>query len=307
MERNWCRGCGLDYTHGDLVKPPVVEAASDTCAPPPAFVQSSSYATAGARTPVAQRIRLRKALLAAARQHGDGQDVQEEVRRHEAELARLTAEERASQPTEDRLRSLLDRVRHKEQVADAADAKVKELSTQLAAATAAATEARSALDADRREMAELKAAMASPPQVGPAPRPEAATPPAALAEAKATEASLNAVLAAFAMAAKEGSTIEERQGLEGAVQQAKDQATAREAAREAAKQAAEAKATAETSAMAVDRAEGSKRKGEEPSMTQPGDQDLQDEELEALLSKVPPGKRQPALDRLTQLGVADHA
>ena len=54
--------------------------------------------------------------------------------------------------------------------------------------------------------------------------------------------------------------------------------------------------------MAVDVEE---RKRNEPEPTQPGTEDLTDDALEALLSKVPPTKRQKALARLTQIGVAD--
>ena len=137
-----------------------------------------------------------------------------------------------------------------------------------------------------------------------APKPETPAQPEAAEDAQATEASLQSILAAFATAAKEGASLEEKEGLEQTLQQAKEQATAREAAK-----AAAAKAAAEAQAMAVERAEGCKRKSgeEEPSPTQPGDLDLLDEDLEALLKQVPPGKRQRAKERLTQLGVADGA
>ena len=57
--------------------------------------------------------------------------------------------------------------------------------------------------------------------------------------------------------------------------------------------------------METERKEAGKRKEEEPTLTQLGDQELVDEELEDLLKRVPPSKRQRAKDRLTQLGVAD--
>ena len=118
LERNWCRLCGRDYTHGELVTAAPVQALGVICAQAPAAPASASQSESTsmdtgdgepAPTPVAQKIRLRKALLAAARQGGDTPEANAEVSRHEAELERLTAEEKAAVPAEARLRSLLDR------------------------------------------------------------------------------------------------------------------------------------------------------------------------------------------------------
>ena len=112
-------------------------------------------------------------------------------------------------------------------------------------------------------------------------------------------AALNTILTAFANASKEDASLEDKQELEAALHQAREQAKAREEANTAAGKAVEAQA------MAIDRAEASKRN--EPDATQLGDKDLEDDELEELLKQVPAGKRQRAQERLNQLGVADEA
>ena len=110
---------------------------------------------------IAQRIRVRRAFLAAARQQGGTAEVQEEIQRHEAVLEVLLAEEKAAIPPESRLRSLLDRVRHKESILASEDAKVKELSEQLQTARSAAEETRSSLATDKAELAALQAKMSA--------------------------------------------------------------------------------------------------------------------------------------------------
>ena len=161
----------------------------------------------------------------------------------------------------------------------------------------------SARQAEEKAAAHLKqvtAEVGSPQQQEPVPARVAAE------DAQATEACLQAVLEAYATAAKEGASPEDKQALEETLQKAKDEAAARAATREeAAQKVAEAEARAQ--AMTVERAEGTKRKGddEEPFRTQVGDRDLTDDELDVLLEQVPPGKRQRAKERLTQLGVAD--
>lgn len=142
-------------------------------------------------------------------------------------------------------------------------------------------------------------------EVGPTRRAEeTALPTAAAEEAQATEASLKAVLAAFVAAAQPGATPEAKDALEHTLNLAKSQTEARETAKEEA-----AKKRKEVTAMDLERTEASKRKEEDelPTATQEGDKDLDDEALEVLLRKVPPGKRQRAQERLTQLGVADAA
>ena len=115
-------------------------------------------------TSIAKKIRFHKAMLAVARQSEDSQEARDEVERHEAELTRLAAEEKAQLPVESRLRSLLDRVRHREKTASVAELKVSELSTRLDEARKVAEDARSALEADRRELSQLQASMATPQQ-----------------------------------------------------------------------------------------------------------------------------------------------
>ena len=115
-------------------------------------------------TSIAKKIRFHKAMLAVARQSEDSQEARDEVERHEAELTRLAAEEKAQLPVESRLRSLLDRVRHREKTASVVELKVSELSTRLDEARKVAEDARSALEADRRELSQLQASMATPQQ-----------------------------------------------------------------------------------------------------------------------------------------------
>lgn len=171
MERNWCRLCGRDYTHGEPVQAPAAEvtgtAAARSAQPATAQPLSQSLpvdASDAASAGIAKKIRFHKAMLAVARQSEDTPDARAEVERHEAELTRLAAEEKAALPAESRLRSLLDRVRHREKTTSSADLKVSELTTQLEQARKVAEEARSVFEADRLELAQLQATMAKTQQ-----------------------------------------------------------------------------------------------------------------------------------------------
>ena len=110
---------------------------------------------------LAQRIKVRRALLAAAKQQGESREVQEEVHRHESLLEVLLAEEKAALPPESRLRSLLDKVKHKETTLASEEAKVVELTAQLQAAKEAAEETRASLTTDKTELATLQAKMSA--------------------------------------------------------------------------------------------------------------------------------------------------
>ena len=151
---------------GDLVVQPAQSTSAGGSVAGLAAAGGVSTIDAAAHA-IAQQVKFHRALLAAARQHGSAPEAQAEVARQEAQIARLTAEEKAAQPPEDRLRSLLDRVRHREQTAAAADVKVKELEAQLKAAKEAAVDAHASLDKDRSELTKLQSSMSTPPPAAP--------------------------------------------------------------------------------------------------------------------------------------------
>ena len=130
-------------------------------------------------------------------------------------------------------------------------------------------------------------------------------------EAKIVTKDLHSILSAFRKATTSGATQsaqeEAKATLEEALKAAASKDDLRNQEKETAKPAAAAKEASEARAMAVDRADASKRKGDEaaPTCTQPGNEDLDEDSLEQLLQGIPASKRQRAQERLTQMGVAD--
>ena len=163
MERNWCRRCGLDFTHGEPIG--VVDKVTSLCSPATpvqgANAAAAETATEVVITPLAQQIKFHKALLAAARQHGESPEVKAEILRQEEELKRLATAERESQEPKVRLRSLLDRVRHREEVVTARQTEVRTLTEQLKSTTDAASQAEVALNEAKVELNALQESMAA--------------------------------------------------------------------------------------------------------------------------------------------------
>ena len=286
-----CRRCGSGWSKDCKFiaagTPPATAPASapsvpPVVPPPPTSVQAAEQALQAAKSAEAptaviqqweEEIARRKALEESSKQAPSLR----------ARLATATAEANAAMQARERAVQQLTAA--KEQVI-----KVEE----------ALQSARQVEEKAAAHLKQVTSEVGSPQQQEPVPARVAAE------DAQATEACLQAVLEAYATAAKEGASLEDKQVLETALQKAKGEAAARAAAREeAAQKVAESEAQAQ--AMAVEGAEATKRKGddEDPSRTQVGDGDLTDDELEVLLKQVPAGKRQRARERLTQLGVAD--
>ena len=127
--------------------------------------------------------------------------------------------------------------------------------------------------------------------------------PAEEAKEDISREALANILKAYRQAAAPGATTETKATLEEALKAAEATAVHEELQAAKAKEAE----TAKPAAIAVDRAEAAKRKGADDDFTatQPGTEDLTDGSLDELLRGIPAGKRQRALDRLTQLGVGD--
>lgn len=168
MERNWCRRCGLDYTHGEPIQPSSPELtngkAHTLIASPGSLEEETNAGTKEASSEparIANMIKFHKSLLAAARQHGDTPEARAEVARQEEELKRLASAEREAQPDRDRLRSLLDRVKYREGTAAAKQAEVQELQEMLQEATESASQAAASLNEAKLELHTLQETMAA--------------------------------------------------------------------------------------------------------------------------------------------------
>ena len=190
----------------------------------------------------------------------------------------------------------------------------KEASEQLAKAERALTQAQETLEAARShhkktaaELAAVKAEIAAADAAQKEVEPSDADPKLAtdLAAAQQVQTTLDGIIQAYKAACVSDDGQEARKkALETTLQEAFTASLAKEeAARVEAEKATKADAAAK--AMAVD-GEERKRKGDEGlEATQPGEDDLNEDDLEALLRQVPASKRQRAAQRLTQLGVAD--
>ena len=124
---------------------------------------------------------------------------------------------------------------------------------------------------------------------------------AAKADATRTASTLQEILQAYRGAVAEGADESKREALEVALKGAFAKAEETRAFEES----AAAKLRAEMEVENDRKRKEAEEEGGEHLSTQLGDSDLGEADLEALLLKIPATKRQRALDRLTQLGMAD--
>ena len=285
VDRENCRKCGQQWNS----KFTLVPAGS----PPPPRAGRSATATAEAQqkppappkpnaAPEEQALTSARHALESAKQAQLGEEV----------IKKLQEAVQSKQQSLDATQSK----RPPRRFADASH-KEKETKEQLQKAERALEAAKAGLETAKRAhqdaSAQLTTIQAEIAAAGQAPGKTAASLDPAKDAARGEAEALQAILQAYRQATADGATPDTRANLDELLKGAAAKAEAR------AKEAEEA--------MEIDRADAIKRKSAEcePTSTQQGDEDLDEEALDKLLQGIPAGKRQRARDRLTQMGVAD--